>query len=68
MTGAAVLARLRDDVRTAAIPVVIASADATEASVQLLLAAGAKAYLTKPLDVPLFMTVVASAMRERASP
>jgi CheY-like chemotaxis protein len=68
MPGAAVLARLRDDVRTGAIPVVIASADATEASVQRLLAAGAKAYLSKPLDVPLFMTVVAGALRERASP
>jgi CheY-like chemotaxis protein len=68
MPGAAVLARLRDDVRTGAIPVVIASADATEASVQRLLASGAKAYLSKPLDVPLFMTVVAGALRERASP
>jgi signal transduction histidine kinase/CheY-like chemotaxis protein len=68
MPGAAVLAKLKDDVRTAAIPVVIASADATEASVQRLLAAGAKTYLTKPLDVPLFMTVVAGALRERASP
>jgi CheY-like chemotaxis protein len=67
MPGAAVLARLRDDVRTGAIPVVIASADATEASVQRLLAAGAKAYLSKPLDVPLFMTVVAGALRERPS-
>ena len=47
---------------------VIASADATEASVQRLLAAGAKTYLTKPLDVPLFMTVVVGALRERASP
>lgn len=51
MSGEAVLERLRDDPITASTPVVIVSADATPGQVQRLLAAGAAAYLTKPIDV-----------------
>ena len=51
MSGDQVLRQLRDDPATAAIPVVILSADATPGQVERLLAAGANAYLTKPLDV-----------------
>jgi CheY-like chemotaxis protein len=51
MDGEQVLQRLRDDPATAAIPVVIVSADATHGQVQRLLTAGAFAYLTKPIDV-----------------
>jgi PAS domain S-box-containing protein len=51
MEGEQVLQRLRDDPATAAIPVVIVSADATHGQVQRLLTAGAFAYLTKPIDV-----------------
>jgi PAS domain S-box-containing protein len=51
MGGEQVLQRLRDDAVTASIPVVIVSADATPGQVQRLLAAGATAYLTKPIDV-----------------
>jgi CheY-like chemotaxis protein len=51
MGGDEVLRRLRDDPATAAIPVVMVSADATPGEIQRLLAAGAAAYLTKPLDV-----------------
>jgi PAS domain S-box-containing protein len=50
MSGEAVLQQLRDDPATAAIPVIILSADATPGQVQRLVAAGALAYLTKPLD------------------
>jgi CheY-like chemotaxis protein len=49
--GDEVLRMLRDDPLTAAIPVVIVSADATQGQMRRLLNAGATAYLTKPLDV-----------------
>jgi PAS domain S-box-containing protein len=51
VAGDVVLAMLRDDPRTRGIPVVILSADAIPADVSRLLAQGARAYLTKPLDV-----------------
>jgi two-component system sensor histidine kinase/response regulator len=56
--GTEVLAKLRGDARTRDIPVVILSADATPARVTRLLAEGAAAYLTKPLDVPEFLALV----------
>ena len=56
--GDEVLRRLRADRRTASIPVIIVSADATAASLERLRAAGADAYLTKPLDVDEFLAVV----------
>jgi len=51
LDGEQVLQQLRDDPDTAAIPVIIVSADATRGRVQRLLSAGAVAYLTKPFDV-----------------
>jgi CheY-like chemotaxis protein len=56
--GAEVLRRLRADPRTARIPVVVVSADATASSLERLRHAGADAYLTKPLDVDEFLAVV----------
>jgi PAS domain S-box-containing protein len=56
--GEEVLRRLRADARTARIPVVVVSADATPSSLERLGAAGADAYLTKPLDVDEFLRVV----------
>ncbi|MCU0650285.1 MAG: PAS domain S-box protein [Gemmatimonadaceae bacterium] len=58
ISGEDVLRRLRADARTAAIPVVVVSADATRSSLDRLHAAGADAYLTKPLDVDEFLAVV----------
>lgn len=58
MSGEAVLRRLRADARTADLPVVVVSADATSTSVERLRTAGADAYLTKPLDVDEFLRVV----------
>jgi signal transduction histidine kinase/ActR/RegA family two-component response regulator len=49
--GEEVLARLRQDPQTRAIPVIVLSADATPARVERLLAEQVRAYLTKPLDV-----------------
>lgn len=63
ISGAEVLSRLRSNVPTEMIPVVVVSADATESQVRRLLAAGATAYLTKPLDVDLFFTVVDEALQ-----
>jgi signal transduction histidine kinase/ActR/RegA family two-component response regulator len=51
MTGAEVLKELRADPRTAGIPVVVISADAMPRQMQLLLSAGAAAYLTKPINI-----------------
>ncbi|MDB4892295.1 MAG: sensor protein [Gemmatimonadetes bacterium] len=56
--GEEVLRRLRADARTATIPVIVVSADATPASLQRLILGGANAYLTKPLDVDDFLREV----------
>jgi PAS domain S-box-containing protein len=58
LDGEEVLRRLQADPQTAAVPVVVVSADATAGQMQRLLAAGASHYLTKPLDVPQFLVVV----------
>ncbi len=58
MHGRDVLRRLRDDARTAATPVVVISADATPKTEETLLAEGADAFLTKPLDVRAFVATV----------
>jgi signal transduction histidine kinase/ActR/RegA family two-component response regulator len=49
--GDEVLRQLRDDPTTAAVPVVILSAEASPNHIQRVLAEGAHSYLTKPLDV-----------------
>jgi CheY-like chemotaxis protein len=51
MHGSEVLQRLRQDKRTEALPVVVISADATGTQIEKLLSAGARNYLTKPIDV-----------------
>jgi PAS domain S-box-containing protein len=56
--GEEVLAGLAADERTADIPVVVLSADATKALREPLLAAGARAYLTKPIDVSRLLDIV----------
>jgi signal transduction histidine kinase/CheY-like chemotaxis protein len=65
MSGRQVLQRLQADSRTHGIPVVIASADATPGRVRQLLAEGAFAYLTKPLDLGQFLDVVTAAIARR---
>jgi PAS domain S-box-containing protein len=56
--GEEVLRRLRADPETAAVPVVVVSADATAGQIQRLLAAGATQYLIKPLDIAQFLEVL----------
>ena len=58
IAGDEVLRRLRRDPRTAPIPVVMFSADATERQVKRLLSAGARAYLTKPAKVKEFLSTL----------
>ncbi|MFN2463373.1 MAG: PleD family two-component system response regulator, partial [Candidatus Dormibacteria bacterium] len=58
MDGAEVLRRLRTDPRTAAIPVVMLTADATARQRERLLRAGAHAYLTKPVAVRELLALV----------
>jgi CheY-like chemotaxis protein/nitrogen-specific signal transduction histidine kinase len=56
--GEEVLRRLQADPKTAHLPVMVVSADATAGQIERLLAAGATQYLTKPLDVDRFLEVV----------
>jgi CheY-like chemotaxis protein len=65
LRGHQVLARLRQDERTRHIPVVVISADATARQMQRLMAAGARNYLTKPLDIGAFFRVIDEAMGRR---
>jgi signal transduction histidine kinase/ActR/RegA family two-component response regulator len=65
LPGDEVLQQLCDDPTTASIPVVILSADATERQRQRLLAAGASAYLTKPLDIRQLLRIVDDLLSER---
>lgn len=58
LRGDEVLRRLQSDPRTARVPVVMVSADATPNTLDRLLKAGAAAYLTKPLDVGDFLETI----------
>ncbi len=56
--GFEVLNQLQADPATQHVPVVVVSADAMPFQVEKLLKAGAKDYVTKPLDVPRFMKII----------
>jgi CheY-like chemotaxis protein len=58
MPGLEVLAALRAEPSTAAIPVVAVSADATPAQIDQVRAAGVADYVTKPFEVPRLVSVV----------
>jgi CheY-like chemotaxis protein len=62
MTGKEVLEDLKQDPGTNDIPVVIVSADATPRRIDELLECGARAYLTKPLDIRRFLEVVEESL------
>jgi len=64
--GGEVLRRLRESPETQEIPVVVISADATAPQIERLLAAGANAYLTKPLNVKEFLSVLDETLKERS--
>jgi signal transduction histidine kinase/CheY-like chemotaxis protein len=58
MGGEAVLAELRAEAGTATTPIVVLTADATDRQNARLLAAGATAYLTKPIDVGQLLEII----------
>jgi CheY-like chemotaxis protein len=60
--GEEVLRRLKTDPATAELPVVVISADVDPEHIERVLAAGAREYLTKPLDVARFRAVVDSLL------
>jgi two-component system cell cycle response regulator DivK len=62
MDGASVLARLRADARTAAIPVVAVTALAMTGDRERLIAQGFDAYVAKPIDVRTFVDELAPLM------
>jgi CheY-like chemotaxis protein len=57
---------LRDDPRTAHIPVIALSANAMERDVKRSIAAGFFAYLTKPIDIDAFTAAVDKALAAAA--
>jgi CheY-like chemotaxis protein len=65
MHGAELLQALRSDKRTEHIPIVVVSADATATQIERLLSAGARNYLTKPIDVAQFLFTVDEVLGER---
>ena len=67
LDGDEVLRRLRAGPRTAAIPVIVLSADATSDQIERLKRAGAAEYVTKPIDVPVFLRAVKTALGRRSS-
>jgi CheY-like chemotaxis protein len=58
LPGEEVFRQLQADPETNTIPVVVMSADATPGRVRRLLAMGVRDYITKPIDLDLFRTVV----------
>jgi CheY-like chemotaxis protein len=58
MDGHQVFTKLQEDASTKGIPVVVVSASAMPTDVGRLMAAGVDCYLTKPLDIPLFLKTV----------
>jgi CheY-like chemotaxis protein len=65
MHGAELLQALRADKRTKLIPIVVVSADATATQIEYLLSAGARNYLTKPIDVAQFLFTVDEILDEQ---
>jgi CheY-like chemotaxis protein len=63
LPGTEVLRRLLADPKTKAVPVIILSADATPGQISKLLEQGARAYLTKPLDVTQLLSLIDGALR-----
>ena len=62
MHGEQVLVKLLNNPKTASIPVVILSADATPNHINNLIKLGAKKYLTKPLNINEFIEVIESVL------
>jgi CheY-like chemotaxis protein len=66
ITGDEVLRRLRAEPATTGIPVVVVSADALPARADELVALGAEAFITKPIDVAKFINTIQRILAETA--
>ena len=64
MPGWEVLAALKESEATRHIPTIVVSADATPGQFKRLLDAGARNYITKPIEVPHFYRVMEEVSRE----
>ncbi len=62
MTGAQVLEQLQNTPETASIPVIVISADAMPSQIERLMRAGARDYLTKPINVAQFLHTLNEAL------
>lgn len=58
LSGEIVLARLKADSSTRAIPIVVVSADASERQIERMRRAGADSYLTKPFDLAELVSIL----------
>jgi CheY-like chemotaxis protein len=67
MSGLEVLAELRRDPATAAIPVIALTANAMPRDIERGLAAGFARYLTKPIDIEQFNEAIDGALVQRAA-
>jgi CheY-like chemotaxis protein len=63
LNGEEVLKRLRQNPRTRHIPVTVLSADATRVQINRVLQAGARDYLTKPVDVRQLLQLLEQTLR-----
>jgi CheY-like chemotaxis protein len=68
LSGEEVFGRLRAEPRSADIPVVVLSADARPALIGRLLEQGARAFLTKPLDVSELLDLLDAIATEHQQP
>ena len=66
MRGDRVLTRIRSDVATRGLPVVVTSADATAASIDRLTDLGANAYLTKPYNLDALLAIMQRLLEKTA--
>jgi protein-histidine pros-kinase len=67
MNGDAVLAALKADRRTATIPVIVLSADATPARIREVVASGASRYMTKPFVIRELLDAVDAVLSVRSN-
>ena len=68
MTGDEVIRGLQASPATSTIPIVVLSADATKHQIERVMAAGAVAYLTKPIDLRELLQTVNNAIGEPSRP
>jgi len=65
MPGSDVLKRLKAEPATREIPVIVLTADASTHQSEHVRQLGATEYLTKPLNVPKFLEIIADNLAER---